>query len=89
MPVGRVLIFGSTLVSSKPSSSVAIPQVHATTAQLSYKGQFAELTEAISNLPVGGQTLLSNHTLQLVANQLRRKIERKANARKSKAQVIL
>ena len=53
-------------------------QVHATTAQLSYKGPFAELTEAISNLPVGGQTLLTNHTLQLVANQLRRKIEKQA-----------
>ncbi|KAK9843210.1 hypothetical protein WJX74_008778 [Apatococcus lobatus] len=46
---------------------------HATTGQLSYHGSFAELTEAISNLPAGGQTLLSNHTFQLASNQLHKK----------------
>ena len=45
-------------------------QEHATTGQLSYHGTFAELAEAISNLPAGGQTLLSNHTYLLAANQL-------------------
>lgn len=45
-------------------------QEHATTGQLSYHGTFAELAEAISSLPAGGQTLLSNHTFQLAGTQL-------------------
>ena len=44
-------------------------QKHATTSQVSYHGLFAELTEAISNLPAGGQTLISNHAYMLATGQ--------------------
>ena len=47
-------------------------QVHATTGQLSYNGTLVELTDAISHLPAGGQTLLSNQTLQLVTSEFQK-----------------
>ncbi|KAK9861804.1 hypothetical protein WJX84_009388 [Apatococcus fuscideae] len=55
---------------------------HATTSQLSYQGTFLELTEAISSLPVGGQTLLSNQTLQLASD--REQVEKARNADSNK-----
>ncbi|KAK9843076.1 hypothetical protein WJX74_006588 [Apatococcus lobatus] len=42
---------------------------HTTTSQLTYQGTFVELAEAFSILPAGGQTLVSNQTLQLVSRQ--------------------
>ena len=59
-------------------------QENATTGQLSYHGTFAELTEAISNLPAGGQTLLSNHTYLLAANQLHKSTEVPGNSKRPK-----
>ena len=57
-------------------------QKHATTSQLSYQGAFLELTEAISSLPVGGQTLLSNQTLQLASD--REQVQKARNADSNK-----
>ena len=43
--------------------------MHATTGQVNYQGHFAELVEAMSRLPIGGQTLLSNSVWRSVASR--------------------